>query len=295
MKTREEVINYFNENLKAPSSTTDRPLYKVMMMYIKEGDEEIIALKEKFRDNTIAYGVARRMDGSEKRSVSVALTVEKKRSGRVNEIRKRHEETGLWPVPGSPDYKFIMNAKPTSSSVQKLWEDMHRAEEPRPVESVSTGIDETKTVSELTLSEISSFLKIIGNKTVAELIKESEKPKEPEKVDISKIETSLSEDTIRTIINPEKEVVVTNPRWEKAKELLEYIFADDSLKRHFAYETLLISPAFTREVSNFVMNNPKKPFYHKEKIVERMINFIPADRYFLLNPANIQDLVTNCF
>lgn len=287
-KTKEELIDFFNKNHRAPTqSSEDRLLQRLMHRLIKGGDREIISLYEEYRENTKEYISTRRTAGQKRRYEDT--------SERISRIKKKYEETGIWPSwkEDSTDYKWIYDNRSKSEEISELWEKI-RKQEKMPKTPYPTGF-ETKTVSELTLSEISSFLKLIGNKMVTELIKEPEKPIEPEKVDISKIETSLSEDTIRTIINPEKEVIVTNPKWEKTKEILEYVFADDSLKRHFAYETLLGSPVFTREVALFVMNNPNKTFYRKDKIVERIIGFIPADRYFLLNPANITDLVANCF
>ena len=291
--TRQDLIDFFNENHRSPCGRTETLLYQMMWRLCKRGDTEIIALKKEYEEGTKEFSAVLCAEARKRAGETKKLQNEERRRERIAEIREQYRETGKWPKTGSPDYSFIMDTKSTSPEVNKLWEDMHST----PEKIILTGI-ETKTVSELTLSEISSFLRLIGDKTVADLTKEPEKPKEPkepEKVDISKIETSLSEDTIRTIINPEKEVVVTNPKWEKAKELLEYVFADDSLKRHFAYETLLGSPVFTREVALLVINNPNKTFYRKDKIVERIIGFIPADRYFLSNPANIQDLVANCF
>lgn len=283
-KTKQELIDFFNKNHRAPTQGENSCLQKFMARLIKRGDEEIIALYEKYRDNTREY-ISKLQKERQRESYGW--------SERISRIKKRYEETGVWPMSYESDYSWIYNNRSKSEEISELWEKIKKQKMPKTPNP--TSCIETKTVSELTLSEISSFLKLIGNKTVADLTKEPEKPKEPETVDVSKIETSLSEDTIRTIINPEKEVVVANPKWKKAKELLEYIFANDSLKRHFAYETLLGSHVFTREVALFVRNNPNKTFYHMDKIVERMIGFIPADRYFLSNPANIQDLVTNCF
>lgn len=292
--TRQDLINFFNENHRAPCNM-ETQLYQMMWRLCKNGDAEIIALKKKYEENTKEFTAANMSAARKRAGETRKQQLEEKREERVVKIRERHNETGKWPASNSPDYDFIIDTKSISPAVALLWEDMHKPEENRePVETFSTDT-KTKTVSELTLSEIPSFLRLIGNKTISELIAKPERPEEPEKVDISKIETTLSEDTIRTIINPEKEVVVTNPKWEKAKDVLEYLFADDSLKRHFAYEMLLESPVFAQEVAKLVRDNPKKTFCHKDKIVERMINSIPADRYYLLNPANIQDLVKNCF
>lgn len=283
-KTKQELVDFFNKNHRAPTQGEDSCLQKFMTRLIKGGDEEIIALYEKYRDNTREY-ISKRQQERQRESYGW--------SERISRIKKKYEETGIWPMSYEADYSWIYANRSKSEEISELWEEIKSKKMPKTPNPTSR--NETKTVSELTLSEIPSFLKLIGNKTVAELIAEPEKPKEPEKVDISKIETTLSEDTIRTIINPEKEVVVTNPKWEKAKDVLEYLFADDSLKRHFAYEMLLESPVFAQEVAKLVRDNPKKTFCHKDKIVERMINSIPADRYYLLNPANIQDLVANCF
>ena len=285
--TREEVIQFLLKEQRSPSTKIEgeKRIKKAFHRFVYDKkDEEIIALKNKFADNTKRH----------KRLMMSATMTGETVEERVARIRRQHEETGLWPAVDSTDYNWITNNYLELEEIKKLREEM-RQKPVIPKKSVAPAELDARKISDLTLSEISELLKIIGNKTISELIAEPEKPKEPEKVDISKIETTLSEDTIRTIINPEKEVIVTNPKWEKAKDVLEYLFADDSLKRHFAYEMLLESPVFAQEVAKLVRDNPKKTFYHKDKIVERMINSIPADRYYLLNPANIQDLVANCF
>lgn len=288
--TRQDVIDFFNKHHRAPSKSKQINLYKLMQFYIRKGDEEIIALVEKYKDNTKKYAKQLQAESQQKHEIE-----------RISRIRKQFEETGLWPSPGSSDYAWIISRKTRSEEVMKLWEDMHqenpgeKKEIQKPVKKTPASI-EAKKVSELTLCEISELIKLIGDKTVSELIAEPEKIEKPETVDISKIETSLSEDSIRAIIDPNnKEVIVTNSNWKRAKEVLEYVFGDDTIKRHFAYEKLRESRTFVQLVANYAKDNPKKTFRHKDKIVERICNFIPADRYFLENPANIQDLVTNCF
>ncbi len=288
--TREELIEFLLTEQRSPSTKKEEemPLRKAFQYYVYEKkDEEIIALKNKFAANT-------KKAQSEQCSITqTGETIEE----RIARIRSNYEKTGRYfdtDLKCDRDYSWIRGGRHNSEKIAELWEEIHKKPGHRWKYKPAIEIGEKK-ISELTLSEVSILLENIGEKTIAELIAKPEKPKEPEKVDVSKIETTLSEDTIRTIINPEKEVIVTNPKWEKTKELLECIFADDSLKRHFAYEMLLGSPVFTREVALLVMNNPNKTFYRKDKIVERMIGFIPADRYFLSNPANIQDLVANCF
>ena len=304
--TRQDVIDFFNKHHRAPTKD-NRPLYRLMCRLYKKGDDQIIVLREKYKDNTKKFAQDIKIAGActkeaiQKAKKTRSATMQKKWSEKVSKIRKQHEETGKWPDTMSTDYSWIIRTKSKSVEVAKLWEDMHqekpgeKKEIQKPVEKTPAGI-EAKRVSELTLSEISELLKLIGNKTVGELIAEPEKIEEPKKVDISKIETSLSEDSIRTIIDPNnKEVIVTNSNWKRAKEVLEYVFEDDTIKRHFAYEKLRESRIFVQLVANYAKDNPKKTFRHKDKIVERICSFIPADRYFLENPANIQDLVTNCF
>lgn len=297
--TRQDVIDFFNKYHRAPSSKREKPLYQIMWKCIKSGDEEIIALVEKYKDNTKKYVRQRQAEGCKKARPAAVKTRQKGWPERISRIRKQFEETGSWPKPRTTDYNWAKNKRTKSEEIMKLWEDMHKTGEKKeirkPVEKTPAGI-EAKKVSELTMGEVSELLKLIGDKTVSELIAEPEKIEKPETVDISKIETSLSEDSIRAIIDPNnKEVIVTNSNWKRAKEVLEYVFEDDTIKRHFAYEKLRESRTFVQLVANYAKDNPKKTFRHKDKIVERICSFIPADRYFLENPANIQDLVTNCF
>ena len=226
---------------------------------------------------------------------------------RVARIRDHYEKTGKYfdsKTSYSADYAWINGNKHISEEVAKLWEDIHKEEVHRivkpeksekPMEKPTTSI-EAKKVSDLTLCEVSKLLKLIGEKTVAELIAKPSKPKEPEKVDISKLETILPEDIIRKIINPDNtKVVVANPTWKRAKELLEYVYASEVLKTHLASKMLFDNPVFTQEIIKLVMENPKKTFYHKEKIVERIFSYLPSNKVFFENPANIRDLVINCF
>ena len=300
--TRQDVIDFFNKHHRAPTKN-ERPLYRLMCTLCKKGDDEIIALREKYKDNTkkfaqdIKIASACTKEAIQKAKKTRSATMQKKWSEKVSKIRKQHEETGKWPDTMSTDYSWIIRTKSKSVEVAKLWEDMHqekpgeKKEIQKPVEKTPAGI-ETKKVSELTMSEISEFLKLIGDKTVAELTKKQE---EPMKVDVSKIETILSEGDIRTIINPDNnEVTVTNPKWERCKEIIEYIYADEDFKSHLASDMLKDS-TFIKEVAIFMRDNPRKTYANKDKIVERIYKYLPASEKFFKNPANIRDLVTNCF
>ena len=296
--TRQDVINFFNKHHRAPSSSKQgKLLYQIMWKCIKSGDEEVIALVEKYKDNTKEYIKQRQAEGAKEAHSATVKTKRKHWPEKISRIRKQFEETGLWPMPKTTDYNWIKNKKTKSEEIMKLWEEIHKdkpgekKEIRKPVAKTPTGI-ETKKVSELTMSEISEFLELIGDKTVAELTKKQE---EPMKVDVSKIETILSEGDIRTIINPDNnEVTVTNPKWERCKEIIEYIYADEDFKSHLA-SGMLKDSTFIKEVAIFMRDNPRKTYANKDKIVERIYKYLPASEKFFKNPANIRDLVTNCF
>jgi hypothetical protein len=293
VNTRQTLIDFFNKEKRAPSAVInkkEKALCNIMYKCIKKGDEEIIALVEKYKDNSKKHG-----DESFKKSQNKRF--QKSAKERVARIRKQYEETGKWPKGKSADGEWISKNRTKSEDVKRLWEDIygHKAGEKKeiqkPVEETPAGI-EAKKVSELTMSEISEFLELIGDKTVAELTKKQE---EPMKVDVSKIETILSEDDIRTIINPDNnEVTVTNPKWERCKEIIEYIYADEDFKSHLA-SGMLKDSTFIKEVAIFMRDNPRKTYANKDKIVERIYKYLPASEKFFKNPANIRDLVTNCF
>ncbi len=293
VNTRQTLIDFFNKEKRAPSAVInkkEKALCNIMYKCIKKGDEEIIALVEKYKDNSKKHG-----DESFKKSQNKRF--QKSAKERVARIRKQYEETGKWPKGKSADGEWISKNRTKSEDVKRLWEDIygHKAGEKKeiqkPVEETPAGI-EAKKVSELTMSEISEFLELIGDKTVAELTKKQE---EPMKVDVSKIETILSEDDIRTIINPDNnEVTVTNPKWERCKEIIEYIYADEDFKSHLA-SGMLKDSTFIKEVAIFMRDNPRKTYANKDKIVERIYKYLPASEKFFKNSANIRDLVTNCF
>jgi len=272
--TRQDVIDFFNKYHRAPTVKESKPLVTLMYWYIKRGDEEIIALNEKYKDNTKKHT----RDTVEENLENITLE-------RISKIKKQFEETGTWPKSPEADYQWVSVNKFKSEEVMKIWDEMHKD---RP-----TYINESKKVSELTKTEVHMLLRLIGDKTVAELTK---KQKEHMKVDVSKIETILSENDIRTIINPDNnEVIVTNPKWERCKEIVEGIYADEDFKSHLA-SNMLKDSTFVKEVAIFMRDNPRKMYYAKiDNIVERIYEYLPASEKFFKNPANIRDLVTNCF
>lgn len=296
--TRQDVIDFFNKHHRAPSSKQNAALYQLMQYHVYKGDKEIIALKEKYRENTEKFARNRKtkaMKPAIKQPRSKAQdTFQQRNNERCARIYKHHEETGEWPESISSDYIWVATNRSKLEVARKLWEDMHKDGKRRrrkPTNKVSFDSIKEKKVSDLTPREVSKLLKLIRNKTVTELIKEQE---DPMKVDISKIETTLSEDDIRTIINPDNEVIVTNPAWERIKNIIEYIYADEDFKSHFAADALKDS-TFVKEVAIFMRNNPRRVYANKDKVVEQIYKYLPASDKFFKNPANIKDLVTNCF
>ena len=296
--TRQDVIDFFNKYHRAPSSRQNATLYQLMQYHIYKGDKEIIALKEKYRENTEKFAKSCRtkeIQPATKQSQSKAqITIQQRNNARCARIYKHHEETGEWPECISSDYTWVATNRSKLEVARKLWKDMHKDGKRRrkpTTNKVSFDSIKEKKVSDLTPREVSKLLKLIRNKTVTELIKEQE---DPMKVDISKIETTLSEDDIRTIINPDNEVIVTNPAWERCKNTIEYIYADEDFKSHFAADALKNS-TFVKEVAIFMRNNPRRVYADKDKLVEQVYKYLPASDKFFKNPANIKDLVTNCF
>ena len=303
---REELIRFFETNHRAPvnskSVKEERNLYGTMYHLCNKmgGDAEIIALREQYKEETERYAATRKTEGRLNGTAIAEAAMKASWSDRISRIRKEHDLTGNWPTVDSADYRWIVTnkSKTKSEEIQKLWEDMHSGEKIQKKTVKTKPTDNNigaKKVSDLTLSEVSELLKLIGDKTVAELIAEPEKPKEPEKVDVSKIETSLSDEVVRMVVNPEAEITVSNPEWKKAVEILEYIVMSDTLKNHMAYERLL-EPAFVRELAEFVKNNPRKHYAgRKDKIVEKLYAGLSPDKRFFDDPAKVRDLIESCF
>lgn len=303
---RQTLIDFFNKYHRAPSNSEkkekeERALSSLLKYYVKKGDKEIIALKEKYKDNTKKHASQRKSKSVRKALLAASNAKRNAWPERIFKLRKQFEETGLWPGPETTDYKWICNNRSKSEEVLKLWEDMHK-DKPEGKKKVQKQIEKTpavgieaKKVSELTMSEISELLKLIGNKRVKDLLKDNSK-KEEEKIEISKIKTTLPEEVLRIVINPqENKTTITNPNWEIAKTMLENMIDSKVINNHFAAKYLFDSKEFAREVALYVKENPRKQYLRRlNKICESLYNNLPADIRFFENPANIRDLVSKC-
>ena len=295
---RQDVIDFFNKYHRAPSSKREKPLYQIMWKCIKSGDEEIIALVEKYKDNTKKYVRQRQAEGCKKARPAAVKTRQKGWPERISRIRKQFEETGSWPKPRTTDYNWAKNKRTKSEEIMKLWEDMHKTGEKKeirkPVEKTPAGI-EAKKVSELTMGEVSELLKLIGDKTVGELVKPAEEPiKGLNKADLHEVckkYPNLSEKAIRIAMNPtdDMQVVVTNPEWENSLVLINWIAED--LAGHVCGEEIMNNETVIREIALRTMDHPKKNSDRRDKIAAALWKGIEIRKGFYENQANVKDLL----
>ena len=296
VNTRQTLIDFFNKEKRAPSavvSKKEKALCNIMYKCIRNGDEEIIALVEKYKDNSKKHGNESFKKSQNKRFQKLAKE-------RVARIRKQHEETGKWPKGKSADGEWISRNKTKSEDVMRLWEDIYgykageKKEIQKPVEKTPAGI-EAKKVSELTISEISEFLELIGDKTVGELVKPAEEPiKSLNKADLHEVckkYPNLSEKAIRIAMNPtdDMQVVVTNPEWENSLVLINWIAED--LAGHVCGEEIMNNETVIREIALRIMDHPKKNSDRREKISAALWKGIEIRKGFYENQANVKDLL----
>ena len=295
--TRQDVIDFFNKYHRAPTKA-ESSLYQRMKILVNKGDKEIIALVEKYKENTKKYKKQRNAYGGHRGALAGAESKRQKWPERISRIRKQFEETGSWPQPHTADYIWIRDNKSKSEEIMKLWEDVHKTGKEqkirKPVEKTPAGI-EAKKVSELTMSEISELLKLIGDKTVGELVKPAEEPiKGLNKADLREVckkYPNLSEKTIRIAMNPtdDMQVVVTNPEWENSLVLISWITED--LAGHVCGEDIMNNETVVREIALRTMSHPKKNSDRREKIAEALWKGIEIRKGFYENQANVKDLL----
>jgi hypothetical protein len=154
-------------------------------------------------------------------------------------------------------------------------------------------IDPEKKVSKLTPSEVTKLLKLLRNQTVGELMKKEDPKKGYNKRDVlESVKSSLPKETLKTILNPENEFIITNQNWEVAVKLAEEITESDVLKNNLAAMYVIQQEDFWKEFAIYIMKYPRKRYMdRKDSIIEKIYRCSSPDIRAYKSPERVKDFV----